>query len=317
MVKKLFEVFTIIVIASLAVGCDKTGSGSYEDQKVEAPIPTPKLSKSLESDNKPLTDVDQTIEKVAKDPKEEFLSKISGVWGNLSGGCFFESYEGPDIKSGWFESDSLPNSHIISVEEISKDKYKVTVDVDPGYDEDDNEYEGYTYEAVYDGTIDGFDSCYIASMDTKDYLYMRLGNNMDDAWEYYCGSFVDDYKKLEEEHKSELRDSPTGKWYTEDYDEINNWSGSYYIELRDDGTAICMGYRNKDTGSYEIKGPGKVSITFDHCECDDPEVGGWALVKEFTYNVDMEYNGNDARISIHAPDIISNLTDGMMHKEKK
>ncbi len=249
------------------------------------------------------------------DPYEDFTRKIKGVWGNLEGGFYFECYEGSEMTSGWFESDALPNAHIKNVDEISKNKYHVVMEFDQGYDEDGEVYDGFTYEATFDGTGDGFSNYFITSTDNNDYLYMKLGNNMDEALDYYHGNLLDDYHKLEEEHKGELRESPVGQWFTDGYDEIENWAESYYIILNNDGSALCTGWRNKDTGTYEITGPGKVLITFDHCECDDPEVGGWTQVNGFKYTIDMEYSGNDATIKINAPDVISNLTNGTIHRK--
>ena len=248
------------------------------------------------------------------DTLEELIQKMDGVWGNLTGGCYYEYYDGGKISSGWFESDALPNCHIKEVTKTFENIYKVIIDVDEMYDEDGELYEAYSYEATYDGTADGFKTSFIASNDKTDYLYIRLGDNMEDAWDYYCGDFVEDFKKLSETYKGKLRESPVGRWYTDGYDVNDNWAGSYYLEFHDDGTALCEGYRNRDTGTYEIMEPGKLRITFDHCECDDPSVGGWALVDGFKYTIDMDYSGDDATIKIDAPDVISNLVDGEIHR---
>ncbi len=109
--------------------------------------------------------------------------------------------------------------------------------------------------------------------------------------------------------------SPVGRWYTDGYDEDANWALSYCIELKEDGSASCSGYRNKDTGSYEETGDGKVLITFDKCEVD--EAGeGYKAVDGFTYTIDMTINGDEASIKIDAPDVISNLEDGTLHRDQ-
>ena len=133
---------------------------------------------------------------------------------------------------------------------------------------------------------------------------------MDEAWEYYTGSCIDDYNKLAHNYKGKLRESPVGIWYTEKYDLFDNWAESYSIELSGDGNALCTGWRNKDSGTYEITEPGKLRITFDHCEIDNPEIGGWDIVEGFVYTIDMDYSGNNATIKINAPDVITNLMDG-------
>ena len=104
-----------------------------------------------------------------------------------------------------------------------------------------------------------------------------------------------------------------GTWLTDGYDEEANWAMSYKIELTADGKASCSGYRNKDTGTYESTGDNKVLITFDHCETD--EAGeGYKVVDGFKYTVEMTTNGDDADIKINAPDVISNLEDGKVHR---
>ena len=104
----------------------------------------------------------------------------------------------------------------------------------------------------------------------------------------------------------------TGKWYTEGYDEDTNWAGSYVIELTADGKATCTGWRNKDAGTYKVDGD-TVLITFDDCQVD--EAGeGFQPVKGFIYTIEMKANGDDVTIKIDAPDIISNLEDGKVHR---
>ncbi len=105
-----------------------------------------------------------------------------------------------------------------------------------------------------------------------------------------------------------------GKWYTEGYDETDNWAMSYCLELKEDGTATCVGYRNKDAGTYVETGADSVLITFDKCEVDETGVG-FKPVDGFTYTVEMTVNGDDATIKIDAPDVISNLEDGKVSRK--
>ena len=114
--------------------------------------------------------------------------------------------------------------------------------------------------------------------------------------------------------QSDSQGSPVGKWYTEGYDVDENWSGSYVIELKEDGTATCEGYRNKDSGKYEVKEDGKVVITFDFCSTD--EVGaGWVAAEGYSYTVDMTIDGDEAKIKVNASGDDSNLEDGTLHRE--
>ena len=312
--KRVLILFAIIAV--ILTGCTtEVSTSDYDQQTEDTKTPTATPTTISTPTPEPIEFEEESEDIVAQDPFEDFTAKIAGVWGNLTGGCYFENYEDSDISSGWFESDALPQSHIRKVIEVAENVYRVTIEVDSSYDEDGNAYDGYSYEVTYDGSADGFEKSFIASNDTTDYLYIRLGNNMDEAWEYYTGTFIEDYNKLAENYKGKLKESPVGIWYTENYDLFDNWAESYSIELSGDGNALCTGWRNKDSGIYEITEPGKLRITFDHCEIDNPEIGGWDLVEGFVYTIDMDYSGNDATIKINAPDVITNLTDGVLHRK--
>lgn len=107
---------------------------------------------------------------------------------------------------------------------------------------------------------------------------------------------------------------PIGKWYTEDYDEEANWATSYVIELTEDGKATCTGWRNKDTGTFSTDKE-TVTIVFDDCQVD--EAGeGFKPVEDFSYTIKMELHGDDADITVDAPDTISNLENCTVHREE-
>lgn len=112
----------------------------------------------------------------------------------------------------------------------------------------------------------------------------------------------------------EQEDRAVGVWYTDGYDEENNWAGSYKIELTDDRKATCTGWRNKDTGTFAAHGDDGVLITFDHCETDGPGEG-FKTVEGFKYTIELTPNGDEATIKIDAPDVISNLEDGTVHRQ--
>lgn len=117
----------------------------------------------------------------------------------------------------------------------------------------------------------------------------------------------------EEEEKPADNSMAVGVWYTDGYDEEANWAGSYKIELSADGKATCEGWRNKDSGTFEVTGDDKVLITFDQCETDSPGEG-FVPVEGFVYTIEMTIKGDDAEIKIDAPDVISNLEDGTVHR---
>ncbi len=137
----------------------------------------------------------------------------------------------------------------------------------------------------------------------------------DEVYEEYDDEYEEEYEPVVEEAKEPVSDlgNAVGTWYTEDYDVDANWALSYKIELTADGKASCEGYRNKDTGTFEMTADNKALITFDHCETD--EAGeGYALVEGFVYTIEMDITGDDAKIKIDAPDVISNLEDGTLHR---
>ncbi len=115
------------------------------------------------------------------------------------------------------------------------------------------------------------------------------------------------------QHEEKDNTFAVGTWFTDGYDEVNNWDSSYKIELAADGSAKCEGYRNKDTGYFDVTGENSVKITFEDCETDTPGEG-YQRVENFVYTIDMMITGDDAQIKIEAPDIISNLTDGAVHR---
>ena len=95
---------------------------------------------------------------------------------------------------------------------------------------------------------------------------------IDEYEEEYPDEYYDDedYPQEEAEDKAQAENDTVATdtavaaetWYTEGYDEDSNWAGSYKIELTPDGKASCIGWRNKDTGTYEISGQNKAIITF-------------------------------------------------------
>ena len=54
----------------------------------------------------------------------------------------------------------------------------------------------------------------------------------DDQDEYYE---EEPYEEETEDSSSENDEVAIGKWYTEDYDETDNWANSYCLELKEDG----------------------------------------------------------------------------------
>ncbi len=124
---------------------------------------------------------------------------------------------------------------------------------------------------------------------------------------------ADEETDAQDDLSAQDNSAAVGVWYTDGYDEDDNWAMSYKIELTAEGNATCTGWRNKDAGFYEMTGDNTALITFDQCETDN-EGAGFEAVEGFVYTIEMTINGDDATIKIDAPDVISNLTDGTVHK---
>ena len=282
-----------------------------QKELTDDPASTPKEAETSGKENWVSIEKDSVI-----DPFDDFIRKVSGVWGKDGG--YFQQFDGTTIKRGWFESDMLPDAHITEVTKLSDNKYEVSVE-DRGVIDDPEagfEYHGSDYTAVFDGSYDGFKSVFVLSSDDKDTLFVKMGDTMEEANVYSWEGFSDDYRGLNEELMGipDPDASASGIWYTEGYDEYNDWASSYFIDLSPDGSALCLGYRNKDTGTYEMINKNTALITFDHCEIDSPGEG-WVPVEGFVYTIEMTIDGNDATIKIDAPDVITNLTDGVLHRK--
>ena len=313
---------TIIPITAVAIlmftGCYPIPQGQAEKEAaVITPIETPEPTKTTTPTPAPTeTPEPEKSEESTIDPLEDLAVKIAGVWGTDDN--FFQLFDGTTIKRGWFGSDALPDAQISQVKELSENKYEVYVE-DRGVIEDEGggfEYEGQDYTVIIDGSDDGFKKTFIQSTDEASILFVKMGNTFEEAEAYSWEGFSDDFRELNEEIMGVKDFGPlaSGRWYTDGYDEFNNWAGSYKIELSRDGKATCFGWRNNDSGTYEITGPNSVKITFDHCEVDSPGEG-WVPVEGFIYTIDMIIDGDVAQIKIDAPDVISNLEDGIVHRK--
>ena len=315
---------TIITVTAVAIlmltGCYSTPQVRVEEEAaVITPTEAPEPTKTPTPTPFPAEAVKpEKSEETKSDPLEDLAVKIAGVWGTDDN--FFQLFDGTTIKRGWFGSDALPDAQISQVKELSENKYEVYVE-DRGVIEDEGggfEYEGQDYTVIIDGSADGFKKTFIQSTDETAALFVKMGDTFEEAVAYSWEGFSDDFRELNEEIMG-VKDNDTfatGIWYTDGYDEVGSWAGSYMIELSGDGKATCFGWRNNDSGTYEITGPNSVKITFDHCEIDSPGEG-WVPVEGFIYTIDMIIDGDEAQIKIDAPDVISNLEDGIVHRKSK
>lgn len=303
----------IFIMASLMIaGCAGKAPApapAPSEEAADTPTPTPAPTETPTPE--------PTKEPEVKDAFAVFTEKVAGVWGTDD--SMFYEFDGDVLKRGWFESDILPDAHIAEVKELEENKYEVFIK-DQSLDDEDAgfTYEGQDFTAVFDGARDDFKETFIISANGGEALFVRMGDDLDEAMKYeFDGGFVDDYKALKAEIMGDkVQGSPlaAGMWYTDEYDETMNWACSYKIELTEDGNATCNGWRNKDSGTYEMTGDNKAVITFDKCEIDSPGEG-WVPVKGFVYKIYMTIDGDEAEIKIDAPDVISNLVDGPVHRQ--
>lgn len=170
-------------------------------------------------------------------------------------------------------------------------------------------------------SVNGFDT-FICVRHMDDYqIYFKLQcitentDRFEKAFKYVCQAV----KEVEPDLGNKVQEtgdfSPIGRWYTEDYDEINNYAFSYYLDLKPDGSALVMGGRNKDTGIYTITEPGKVHISIDKCEYDTPGEG-WVPIDGYTYTIDMTLDGEKAQVKVNEPDVHGDFSGGTMVRRK-
>ena len=138
-------------------------------------------------------DIETSEEVDVDDETKEFLEKIKGVWGN---GSYYEIYDGTTIKRGEFESEDLPDVYISEVKKLANNKYEVSIKDDTHIDGEVYSYDGYDYTAIYDGTIDGFRVTHTVITDNGEFTYLRMGNDMEEAWDYYIGDYEKDWEML-------------------------------------------------------------------------------------------------------------------------
>ena len=154
----------------------------------------------------------------------------------------------------------------------------------------------------------------LTNANADNFYLIRMGNDTREAFDFYCNDFEEVYKeKIGTLLGIEVNNDAVGVWYTDGYDETENWSGSYKITLNEDGSAICEGWRNSDRGSYKKVSDSEVLITFNECKVDYPGEG-WVLEDGFVYTISLRMNNDTGNITIDAPDVISNIEDGTVYK---
>lgn len=106
-----------------------------------------------------------------------------------------------------------------------------------------------------------------------DWVYDVTSNiNSNTVWKY------DQYEAPIRVNAEELY----GTWFSENYNEVDNWSESYKITFSELGMVMIDGYRNHDIGEYYTE-PGQVVIHMTECRFDDPMEGDTVLIPDYTY----------------------------------
>ena len=141
---------------------------------------------------------------------------------------------------------------------------------------------------------------------------------------------------IEEEPKTEPEELPTfnedevrsvfiGTWgneYAFSDDEITAFSMAYHTQFLKDGTVIQTGYRNTDSGTYEIIDENTVKATFDHnCYQDPADPDNHDPIPDYVYTVTYTMNDEDGTLNaVYSENfhelVMSNATDGILRREE-
>lgn len=108
----------------------------------------------------------------------------------------------------------------------------------------------------------------------------------------------------------------TGVWKNEGYNEVEAWSSSYKTVFNKDGTVLQEGWRNKDTGTYEISEDGRY-ITAYYFENYISFQGEWQLAEDYQYTVTYEIDVDNECLYAQYSEkfeeaFMSNAEDGML-----
>lgn len=200
------------------------------------------------------------------------------------------------------------------------------------------EYNGIVYVSVPDG-LGGIDPDYYDIVIKKDsdvqytiivyaYYFNELMSEpyevhyklIDGYWVFdhvFCQMRSEDVpiNILEQEITNESMNI-IGTWKNEGYNEIEGWATSYKTVFNLDGTVIQEGWRNKDTGTYEISEDGKYIIAYYFENYIDFQEG-WQLVEDYEYTVTYEIDAdNECLYTQYSEEfkeaLMSNAEDGML-----
>lgn len=147
---------------------------------------------------------------------------------------------------------------------------------------------------------------------------------------------IDDKEVLEEEADQEPETEPEfnveevrsviiGTWgndYAFSDDEIMAFSMAYHTQFLKDGTVVQTGYRNTDSGTYEILDEHTVKATFDHnCYEDPADPDDHDPIENYVYTVEYKLNDEDGSMYATYSEnfhqlVMSNAADGILRREE-
>lgn len=115
-----------------------------------------------------------------------------------------------------------------------------------------------------------------------------------------------------------------GKWLNEVAyigGPIASYGGGYYTQFKEDGTVIQNGWRNQDSGHYEIDSKNNIIATFDSNTLYSPSTADYRLLDNYTYTVVYRYNYENQ--TLYADYSIefeksgySNAGDGILYRQE-
>ncbi|MBR4169177.1 MAG: hypothetical protein IKR47_05570, partial [Lachnospiraceae bacterium] len=255
----------------------------------------------------------------APSKEEQFLQTMQGAWVYCNperSEIFYRIFEDTGvIRCGYVESELMPSETVDRVLIAEEDHYRVEATQEAWYfDFDSDELtpeQSVTLDLYSEG--DRFQSIFYMVIDDQKYYFVKMGEDFDER--FYDHQIFDRYNTAVNHYLFEVAPSenedPTGAWYTEIYDDRDNWAISYKIEIKADGTATCDGWRNKDKGTYTKVRDNEIQITFNECMADFPGEG-WTALPDTEYTVDMKIAGDRAYIVVNGNDGVTNLESGVM-----
>lgn len=114
-----------------------------------------------------------------------------------------------------------------------------------------------------------------------------------------------------------------GTWANESAlsdDPASSYSGGYFTQFKEDGSVIQSGWRNLDSGHYEIDKSNNIIATFDHNLFYSPNVADYVSLDGYSYTVVYQYNAEDGTMyadysAEFEESLSSNAKDGVLYRQ--